>query len=77
MHADSYWVCLERITRLYCLMSYWDIDHFLAEEEKVEFSFKCDALLMDFLDSTKEGVVPEGQVLFTPIWLVNTLYDYL
>lgn len=58
-------------------MSYWDIDHFLAEEEKVEFSFKCDAYLMDFLDSTKEGVVPEGQVLFTPIWLVNTLYDYL
>jgi hypothetical protein len=32
---------------------------------------------MDFLDSTKEGIIIEGQTINAPIWLVNTLYDYL
>jgi hypothetical protein len=58
-------------------MSYWDISQFLAEEEKIEFCFGTDAYFMDFLDSTKEGVIQEGQTIHTPIWLVNTLYDYL
>lgn len=39
-------------------MSYWDINHFLAEEEPIEFCFRTDAYFMDFLDSTKEGVIP-------------------
>lgn len=59
------------------IMSYWDISQFLAEEEKIEFCFTTDAYYMDFLDSTKEGVIQEGQTIHTPIWLVNTLYDYL
>lgn len=58
-------------------MSYWDINHFLAEEEPIEFCFKTDAFYMDFLDTTKEGVIPEGQTINTPIWLVNTIFDYL
>lgn len=58
-------------------MSYWDIGQFLAEEEKVEFSLLHDAYEMDFLDSSKEGVIPAGQTLQAPIWLVSTLYDYL
>lgn len=58
-------------------MSYWDINQFLAEEERIEFCFKLDAYFMDFLDSTKEGIINEGQTINTPIWLVNTIYDYL
>lgn len=58
-------------------MSYWDINQFLAEEEKMEFSFKLDAYGMDFLDSSKEGIIHEGQALTAPIWQVNNLFDYL
>jgi hypothetical protein len=62
---------------IYKNMSYWDINQYLAEEESIEFCFKTDAYFMDFLDSTKEGVIIEGQTINTAIWLVNTLYDYL
>jgi len=58
-------------------MSYWDINQFLAEEEKVEFYMQYDSVGLDFLDATKEGMIPAGQVLTTPIWLVNNLHDYL
>jgi len=49
----------------------------LAEEEKVEFSITQDAHLLDFLDNTKEGTIPEGTTITSNIWLVNTLSDYL
>jgi hypothetical protein len=34
-------------------MSYWDINQFLAEEEKIEFCLQYDAYGLDFLDPTK------------------------
>lgn len=58
-------------------MSFWDINQFVAEDEKIEFSFKHEAFHMDFLDATREGTIPVGQVINTSIWLVNTLCDYL
>jgi len=32
---------------------------------------------MDFLDPTREGTIPSGQVINSLIWLTNTLCDYL
>lgn len=32
---------------------------------------------MDLLDSTKEGIIHEGQTVHTAIWLANTLNEYL
>lgn len=29
------------------------------------------------LDNTKEGVIMEGQTVHTPIWLANTINEYL
>lgn len=58
-------------------MSYWDINQFLAEEEKIEFCFTRDAHNLAMLDNTKEGVIMEGQTVHTPIWLANTINEYL
>lgn len=59
-------------------MSYWDINSFLAEEEKVEFSINnYDSLYIDFIDPTKDGVISKGQTITTPIWLLDTLAEYL
>lgn len=34
-------------------MSYWDIDNFLAEEQKIQCSFTTEAPGMQFLDPSK------------------------
>jgi hypothetical protein len=49
----------------------------LAEEERIEFSLSQDAYYLDFLDATKEGVILKEQTITAPIWMVNTLFDYL
>ena len=33
--------------------------------------------MLEYLDPTKEGLIPKGQSITTQIWLLNTLNDYL
>lgn len=57
-------------------MSYWEIDNFLAQEQKLACSFTEDTPRMEFIDPSKGitgGIVPAELPLHVPIWLANTI----
>ena len=43
----------------------------------MEFNLNVDAHLLDYLDPTKDDVIPAGQTITTSIWQLNNLNDYL
>mmetsp|Transcript_17789 Transcript_17789/g.28031 ORF Transcript_17789/g.28031 Transcript_17789/m.28031 type:complete len:206 (+) Transcript_17789:41-658(+) len=56
--------------------SYYDIDCFLAEEERIPCTFQIDALGMGELDpSTREEDISKGDTVDLPLWLTETLAE--
>lgn len=54
-------------------MEYWDLDDFLAEEEKVTTTFLCNSFENGEIENLKGADIEDGKLVEMPIWLAKAL----